>query len=169
MRGSRSTTRRIDSIGLISCAAMLAATPAAQAKAHWAPAFHGAGRGPAGSGWNGLKGGYAKGWHGPSTFDPHAPAARNFSARNPAPFAHSFSSSGSVTPPNGHSATFNTTFNRTGYGDYTFDRSVTNAGGRAASLDTTQSFNPANGSYSRTVTGTGFNGTTASVTGTYSR
>ena len=157
MRGSRSTTRRIDSIGLISCAAMLAATPAAQAKAHWAPAFHGAGKSPAGSGWHGLKGGYAKGWHGPSTFDPHAPAARNFSART-------FSSTGQVTLPNGHSTTFNTTFNRTGYGDYTFDRSVTNAGGRSASLDTAQSFNPANGNYSRTVTGTGFN-----RAGTYSR
>jgi hypothetical protein len=162
MRGSRSTARRIGFVALLSCAATLGPTPAAQAKAHWAPAFHGAGRAPAGSGWNGLKGGYAKGCHGPSTFDPHAPAARNFGART-------FSSTGQVTLPNGHSATFNTTFNRTGYGDYTFDPSVTNAGGRAASLDTTQSFNPANGSYSRTVTGTGFNGTTASVTGTYSR
>ncbi len=138
---------------------MLAATPAAQAKGHWAPVVHGAGRGTAGSGWHGLKGGDAKGWRGPSTFDPHAPAAKNFSAR-------SFSSSGSVTLPNGHTDHFNSTFNHTGYGDYSFDRGATNVGGHTASLDTTQSFNPANRGYSRTVTGTGFNGATASTSTT---
>ncbi len=71
--------------------------------------------------------------------------------------------------PNGGTRTYDRTFTRSGYGDYSYDRSVTGPGGRTMSTDATQTFNRANGSYSRTVTTTGFNGKTSTSTTDFSR
>lgn len=100
---------------------------------------------------------------------PHAPSGNGFGVRNPYPHVQNFSYSRTATLPNGHSVTYDRTFNRTGYGDYTSDRSVTGPGGHTATTDVTQTFNPANGSYTRTMTNTGFNGKTSTSTTDFSR
>jgi hypothetical protein len=166
----RSASRRSAWLGLLAGGALLAAAPAALAGGGpwhgWrAAAWHRPVR-TATRGWHAAPGGA---WRGPFSPFPHAPAGNGFGVRNPYPGVQNFSYSRTVNLPGDRSATYGRTFARSGYGDYTYDRSVTGPGGHTASIDATQTYNPANGSYSRTVTDTGFNGKTATSVTDFNR
>ena len=139
-----------------------------------AAALFGAPAAVAGGPWHAAAGGGQGGWRAPSTLRPyspfpHAPAGNGFGVRNPYPGVRNFSYSRTAVLPGGRSVSYDRTFSRTGYGDYTYDRSVTGPGGRTASRNATQTYNPANGSYTRTVTTTGFNGKTNTSTTDFTR
>lgn len=175
-----SVLRRMALIGAFLGVASFAASPAglaagpvrAPAGGGWTGGWHGQG---GQGGWHATPGGWqggsrpANAWRGGFSPFPHAPSGTGFGVRNPYPHVQNFSFGRTTRLPGGQSASGDRTFSRTGYGDYTYDRSVTGPGGRTATTDLSQTFNPANGSYTRTMTASGFNGKTTTGTTDFSR
>ena len=167
MRGLPSVSGRILLLGLLTGAASCVGASAAHAGGLWR---RGATSWRAGGwGWRHPALAHPHAWARPFWPVPHAPAGNGFGVRNPYPHVQNFSYSRNAVLPGGRSVGYQSSFRRSSYGNYTYDRSFTGPGGHSASIDASQTYNPANGSYTRTVTGNGFNGRSSVSTTDFNR